>query len=197
MYCLDEVDNSQSKWPLRPTLFEIQSCSILTQDTYRATIATTSLMFFTMACRLTSLLLITICVAIVQAATVTYDFNLTWVTTNPDGAYDRPTIGINGQWPLPRIVATVGDRMVVNVHNQLENRTSSLHFHGLYMNGSTQMDGPVGVSQCAIPPGSSFTYDFNVRYQCKAASSILKCSRSHNLAPTGTMHTMKASIRMD
>ena len=96
------------------------------------------------------------------AKTVTYDFKINWVTTNPDGAYDRPTIGINGQWPLPRIEATVGDRVVVNAHNDLGNRTTSLHFHGLYMNGSTQMDGPVGTSQCAIPAGSSLTYDFNV-----------------------------------
>lgn len=104
--------------------------------------------------------------AISQAATVTYDFNITWVKANPDGAYDRPTIGINGQWPLPRITADIGDRIVINVVNQLHNRSSSLHFHGLYMNGSTQMDGPVGVSQCEIPPGASFTYDFNVCIPC-------------------------------
>lgn len=100
--------------------------------------------------------------ALCRAALVTYDFNLTWVTTNPDGAYERPTMGINGQWPLPQITATVGDRVVVNVDNQLGNRSTSLHFHGLYMNGSSQMDGPVGVSQCAIPPGGRMTYDFNV-----------------------------------
>ena len=126
-----------------------------------------------MACRLVSFISVTICAVIAQAATITYDFNITWVTTNPDGAYDRPTIGINGQWPLPRMVATVGDRVVVNVINQLENRTSSLHFHGLYMNGSSHMDGPVGVSQCAIPPGSSFTYDFNVRKWSQSISHVL------------------------
>ncbi|MCJ1408319.1 hypothetical protein MMC19_002394 [Ptychographa xylographoides] len=98
----------------------------------------------------------------VQAATVTYDFNITWVTANPDGAFDRPTIGINGQWPIPRISANVGDQVIVNVLNQLGNETTSLHFHGLYMNGTTHMDGPVGVSQCAIPPGATFTYDFKI-----------------------------------
>ena len=96
------------------------------------------------------------------AATVNYDFNITWVTANPDGAFERPTIGINGQWPLPQITANVGDRVVVNVLNQLGNQTTSLHFHGIYMNGTTEMDGVVGVSQCSIPPGGSFRYDFKV-----------------------------------
>ena len=99
---------------------------------------------------------------VAQAATVTYDFNLTWVYTNPDGMYTRPTIGINGQWPLPRIEVSVGDHVIVNVQNQLQNRTGSLHFHGLFMSGSNQMDGPNGVTQCEFPAGSSFTYEFDV-----------------------------------
>ncbi|KAI4254903.1 MAG: hypothetical protein LQ352_002831 [Teloschistes flavicans] len=96
------------------------------------------------------------------AATVTYDFNITWVTAQPDG-FSRPTIGINGQWPIPHITATVGDRVIVNVNNQLGNQTTSLHFHGLYMNGTAHMDGPVGVSQCSIPVDGSFVYDFSIK----------------------------------
>ena len=97
-----------------------------------------------------------------SAATVTYDFNITWVNRNPDNAFERPVIGINGQWPLPIMTATVGDRVVVNVQNHLGNQSTSLHFHGLYMNGSTEMDGPVAATQCPIAPESKFTYDFNV-----------------------------------
>lgn len=99
----------------------------------------------------------------VQAATINYDFNITWVTANPDGAFARTTIGINGQWPIPTIRCTVGDRIIVNVNNQLGNQSTSLHFHGLFQNGTTNMDGPVGVTQCSIPPGGSFTYNFTVR----------------------------------
>ena len=95
------------------------------------------------------------------AATVTYDFNITWVRASPDG-FERSVIGINHQWPVPEIHIDKGDRVVVNVLNQLGNESTSLHFHGIYQNGSTEMDGPVGVSQCAILPGSSFTYDFKV-----------------------------------
>src|SRR5437763_3351680 len=85
----------------------------------------------------------------------TYNFDVGWVTRNPDGLHNRPVIGINGQWPIPRIEATVGDRLVVNLNNQLGNESTSLHFHGLFMNGTNEMDGVVGVTQCGVPPGSS------------------------------------------
>ena len=92
----------------------------------------------------------------------TYDFNVGWILRNPDGLYTRPVIGINGQWPIPRIEATVGDRVIVSLHNDLGNQSTSLHFHGLFMNSTNEMDGVVGVTQCGIPPGSSFTYNFTV-----------------------------------
>ena len=104
---------------------------------------------------------------VVEAATVTYDFNITWVRANPDGIFERPTIGINGQWPLPVMTATKGDTVIVNVDNQLGNQSTTLHFHGLFQNGSTSMDGPASVTQCGIPSGSKFTYNFTV--------CILKC----------------------
>ncbi|KAK3387606.1 Cupredoxin [Podospora didyma] len=100
--------------------------------------------------------------AIASASTVKYDFEIGWVTANPDGLADRPTIGINGQWPIPKIEANVGDQLIVNVLNSLGNQSTSLHFHGLYMNGSTHMDGPAQVTQCAIQPGSRFTYNFTI-----------------------------------
>ncbi|KAH0442270.1 multicopper oxidase [Colletotrichum camelliae] len=98
-----------------------------------------------------------------SAATISHDFNIGWVTANPDGAFARPVIGINGQWPIPRIDANVGDTILINVQNNLGNQSTSLHFHGLFMNGTTHMDGPSQVSQCAIPPGSSFTYNFTIQ----------------------------------
>jgi len=97
-----------------------------------------------------------------HTATVTYDWNITWVTANPDGQVVRPVMGINGQWPPPHLMAAVGDRVVVNVYNQLGNQTASLHFHGLYMNGTAEMDGAVGVTQCPIGSGELFTYNFTV-----------------------------------
>jgi iron transport multicopper oxidase len=97
-----------------------------------------------------------------EAALITYDFNITWVRANPDGLFERPTIGINNQWPLPVMTGMVGDQIIVNVDNQLGNQSTTLHFHGLFQNGTTEMDGPAQVSQCGIPPGSKFTYNFTV-----------------------------------
>jgi iron transport multicopper oxidase len=97
------------------------------------------------------------------AATRKFDFDIGWVRANPDNAFERPVIGINGKWPIPTIEVNIGDRVIIDVHNSLGNQSTSLHFHGLYMNGSTHMDGPAGVSQCPIVPGTSFTYNFTVR----------------------------------
>ncbi|KAF7450232.1 Iron transport multicopper oxidase FET3 [Pyrenophora tritici-repentis] len=97
-----------------------------------------------------------------RCATVTHDFDIGWTYANPDGQQIRPVIGINGKWPLPPIIANKGDRIIVNVKNSLGNESTSLHFHGLYMNGTTHMDGPIGVTQCGISPGSSFTYNFTI-----------------------------------
>ncbi|KAK0706656.1 Cupredoxin [Lasiosphaeria miniovina] len=100
--------------------------------------------------------------ALASAATVKYDFEIGWVTANPDGMAERSTIGINGQWPLPRIEANVGDQIIVNVLNSLGDQSTSLHFHGLFMNGSNHMDGPSQATQCPISPGSRFTYNFTI-----------------------------------
>ncbi|KJX95791.1 iron transport multicopper oxidase fet3 like protein [Zymoseptoria brevis] len=96
------------------------------------------------------------------AATQTFDWNITWVNRNPDGQFERPVIGINNEWPIPVLNFTKGDRVVINMHNGLGNQSTSLHFHGLFQNGTTEMDGPVGVTQCDVPPGSDFVYNFTI-----------------------------------
>lgn len=54
-----------------------------------------------------------------NAAILNYDWNITWVNANPDGMAERPVMGINGQWPLPLLNITKGDRIIANVHNQV------------------------------------------------------------------------------
>jgi iron transport multicopper oxidase len=117
-----------------------------------------------MVARTQSLSLLAILLAVIccQAKTVTYDFNVTWVTANPDGLQPRKVVGINGQWPLPTIEVDKGDRLVVNMHNGLGNKSASIHFHGMFQNGTNEMDGPSMVTQCPVPPGANFTYDFEV-----------------------------------
>ncbi|ANB12409.1 ferroxidase FET3 [Sugiyamaella lignohabitans] len=101
-------------------------------------------------------------VSSVSAAVRTYDFNVTWVNANPDGLHERQVVGINGQWPLPVIEVDKGDRIIVNMHNGLPDRNASIHFHGIFQNGSTEMDGPVMVTQCPVAPGGDITYNFTV-----------------------------------
>ncbi|KAK5006672.1 hypothetical protein LTR28_006213, partial [Elasticomyces elasticus] len=111
----------------------------------------------------------------VFAATVTYDWAVTWVRVNPDGRQSRPAVGINGHWPCPPIKARVGDTVVVNLRNDLGNQTTSLHFHGLYQEGTNAMDGPPGATQCPVPPGASFRYEFKpfVSTSLRMPSSVL------------------------
>ncbi|KIW58345.1 hypothetical protein PV05_02872 [Exophiala xenobiotica] len=96
------------------------------------------------------------------AKTVTYDFNVSWVNANPDGLAERKVIGINGQWPLPVIEVDKGDRLVVNMYNGLGDKNASIHFHGMFQTDTSNMDGPSMVTQCPVPPGYSFTYNFTV-----------------------------------
>jgi iron transport multicopper oxidase len=98
----------------------------------------------------------------ILAKTITYNWDVTWVSANPDGELVRPVIGVNGKWPCPTLKASVGDDIIVNVRNQLGNQSTAFHWHGLYQKGTAAMDGPVGVTQCAIPPGGSQTYSFKV-----------------------------------
>lgn len=94
-----------------------------------------------------------------KAATVTLDWNVTWVWAAPDG-YGRPVIGINGQWPPPQIHVNLKDQLIINLTNGLGNETTALHYHGINQGKSSQMEGAAAVSQCALPPGMNMTYNF-------------------------------------
>ena len=76
----------------------------------------------------------------------------------------RKVLVINGHFPGPVIRANPGDRVLVNVTNQLSNATS-IHWHGVFQNGTNCMDGTAGVTQCPVPPGRSFLYNFTIDNQ--------------------------------
>jgi manganese oxidase len=63
----------------------------------------------------------------------------------------------NRQVPGPRLRVTEGDRVRINVKNDLPEATS-VHWHGMVLpNG---MDGAADVTQEPIEPGESFAYEF-------------------------------------
>lgn len=65
----------------------------------------------------------------------------------------------NGQVPGPLLRLTAGDRVRIVVENDLPEPTS-VHWHGLVI-PNTQ-DGAAGVTQPAIAPGETFTYEYTV-----------------------------------
>lgn len=67
-----------------------------------------------------------------------------------------------GGFPGPTIEARSGDRIVVDVFNGLQSEGLAIHWHGLQMKGHNNMDGAVGFTQCAIPPGETLMYDFAI-----------------------------------
>lgn len=89
-----------------------------------------------------------------------YTWTISEHTLNPDGVF-RPMLLINGTFPGPLIECNEGDEIVVHVQNRSPNATS-IHWHGLFQNGTNWMDGAVGVTQCPIAPGQDFTYRFRV-----------------------------------
>jgi FtsP/CotA-like multicopper oxidase with cupredoxin domain len=66
------------------------------------------------------------------------------------------------EFPGPLIEARSGDRLVIHVHNGVQDEGVSLHWHGLRMKDQNNMDGAVGFTQCHIAPGRSFTYNFTI-----------------------------------
>ncbi|KAF8601045.1 hypothetical protein BDV93DRAFT_586815 [Ceratobasidium sp. AG-I] len=99
-----------------------------------------------------------------KPTTRTYDWTITQEEGAPDGFY-RPMLVVNGQYPGPTIEANEGDTIIVKVKNNLPKVGTSLHWHGLFQNGTAWMDGPAGITQCPIPAGGSFTYKFTVSGQ--------------------------------
>ncbi|KAH7052198.1 putative multicopper oxidase, type 1 [Macrophomina phaseolina] len=89
-----------------------------------------------------------------------YHWTIRDIELRPDGV-KRPLITINNEFPGPTIECNQGDTVRVEVHNEAVNSTS-FHWHGIYQNGTTYMDGTVGISQCPITSGSSMTYEFKV-----------------------------------
>jgi FtsP/CotA-like multicopper oxidase with cupredoxin domain len=66
----------------------------------------------------------------------------------------------NGTVPGPELRVTQGDRVQVTLVNQLPDATT-IHWHGVRLPNAE--DGAAGVTQDAVRPGQSFTYEFVAR----------------------------------
>ncbi|XP_042510376.1 laccase-7-like [Macadamia integrifolia] len=71
---------------------------------------------------------------------------------------------VNGEMPGPVIEVEDGDTLIVHVLNQSP-LYISFHWHGLFQRRSGWADGAANITQCAIAPGTNYTYQFNITGQ--------------------------------
>lgn len=81
----------------------------------------------------------------------------------PDQSLDNfTTLKYDHVFMSPPIHVRSGDFLTVSVQN-LQATGLSLHWHGFEMTGHLEFDGVVGITQCPISGGDSFTYAWEVR----------------------------------
>ncbi|KAL0954162.1 hypothetical protein HGRIS_005297 [Hohenbuehelia grisea] len=96
---------------------------------------------------------------------------------SPDG-FNRPAVlasatstGTPAIGPLIGGVHILGlpETFRLNVRNQLTDtsmlKSSSIHWHGFFQEGTSWADGPAFITQCPIAAGNSFLYEFKVTKQ--------------------------------
>ena len=100
----------------------------------------------------------------VLAATRTLEWNITYVdNVKPDNQVARRVIGVNNQWPIPKLEFDHGDNVLLTVNNHLPDQPTSLHAHGFFQNGTNYADGVPGATQCQIPVGGSMLYNYTLQ----------------------------------
>ncbi|MBS1927856.1 MAG: multicopper oxidase domain-containing protein [Bacteroidetes bacterium] len=87
-----------------------------------------------------------------------YDLFITDTVFNFTGK-KKHGIAVNGAYPAPTLVATIGDTLLVFVHNKTAKPTA-IHWHGLQL--PYRMDGVPHLTQHPIPPNSTYIYKFPV-----------------------------------
>ncbi|QUC19070.1 uncharacterized protein UV8b_03311 [Ustilaginoidea virens] len=99
-----------------------------------------------------------------EPRTIHQRWSITRQLQRPDGVLKRVYL-INGQFPGPTIEARAGDEIEITVINRVENDDDDgvvIHWHGMLMKGFNEMDGVVGVTQCRVATGETFTYRFHI-----------------------------------
>ncbi|KAG5959414.1 hypothetical protein E4U57_000704 [Claviceps arundinis] len=98
--------------------------------------------------------------------TISLQWNITREPRRPDGVL-KETYLINGQFPGPTVEARSGDELHITVYNGItgSNDGVAIHWHGITMKGFNEMDGAVGITQCAVGPGRTFVYRFQIGQQ--------------------------------
>ncbi|MQM18960.1 hypothetical protein Taro_051959 [Colocasia esculenta] len=93
---------------------------------------------------------------------VYFDWDLSYITVAPLGVKQQ-VIAINGQFPGPIVNVTTNYNLVVNVQNDLDEPTL-ITWNGIQQRKNSWQDGVLGTN-CPIPSGWSWTYQFQVKDQ--------------------------------
>ncbi|XP_076641104.1 uncharacterized protein LOC143352475 [Halictus rubicundus] len=72
----------------------------------------------------------------------------------------RNLLSVNRMCPGPSIQVCLGDLVVVDVENKISEEHITIHWHGVFQQGSQYYDGVPFVTQCPIPAGDTFRYQF-------------------------------------
>jgi manganese oxidase len=88
-----------------------------------------------------------------------FDLGVSVIEWNILPAVQVMAYAFNRQVPGPTIRLTAGDRVRLNVTNDLSEPTS-VHWHGLVV--PNEMDGPAYITQQPIEPGATYTYEYTV-----------------------------------
>lgn len=98
-----------------------------------------------------------------SAAIVEHTFNVEDFTIQ---RLCRPQVitAVNGTLPGPTINAREGDTVIIHAFNKSPYNLT-LHWHGIIQFLTPWSDGPEYVTQCPIPSGGSYTYQFNLTGQ--------------------------------
>ncbi|KAF5735674.1 multi-copper oxidase type 1 family protein [Tripterygium wilfordii] len=91
-----------------------------------------------------------------------FTWNITYGTISPLGV-PQQVIMINNQFPGPNINSTSNNNVVVNVFNNLD-EPFLLTWTGVQQRKNSWQDGVLGTN-CPIPPGTNYTYHFQVKDQ--------------------------------
>ncbi|PLX90344.1 MAG: copper oxidase, partial [Desulfuromonas sp.] len=96
-----------------------------------------------------------------QATTREYSLTISRQIMTIDGV-PADAMTVNGGIPGPVLTFREGDHARIQVHNKMSVPTS-IHWHGILL--PPGMDGVPNISFPAIAPGTTFTYEFEIRQQ--------------------------------
>ncbi|KAI0893813.1 multicopper oxidase-domain-containing protein [Annulohypoxylon nitens] len=95
-----------------------------------------------------------------EGITREYYLDVDEMAINGDGVLNPDGKVFNQTYPGPWLKACWGDTIKVTIKNSLKYNGTTIHWHGIRQNGTMEMDGVNGVTQCPIAPQDNYTYTF-------------------------------------